>query len=362
MPGLEEAKTDTHLERVRIAVVIPCLNEQGSIAKVVGDFREALPGATVYVYDNGSEDETSSVAREAGAVVRREPRRGKGEVVRRMFADIEADVYIMVDGDGTYDPGSARKMVAALIEDNLDMVIGRRPHAVGEAYRRGHVIGNRGLVWMYRVFFGSEFEDMESGYRVMSRRFVKSFPTTSSGFQIEPELTVHAIEIKAPSLEIESPYFAREEDESKLRTFRDGFHILRGSIVFYKELHPGRLFSALFFVFALAGVIAGIPVIQQYADTGEVLRIPLAVLAASLQILGFLCLVTGLILDSMARRHRELKRLHYLTYHAPAELVAHRAAVPRSATELSAGYVEQHRNVEQEGAASPPEPVGQARE
>jgi hypothetical protein len=325
--GLDRAITDTHLDRVRIAVVIPCLNEQGSIASVIRDFKAALPGATVYVYDNCSEDDTATTARKAGAVVRSEPRRGKGEVVRRMFADIEADIYVMVDGDGTYDAGAAHEMVTALIEDNLDMVIGRRPHAVGEAYRRGHVVGNRLLVWMYRVFFGSEFEDMESGYRVMSRRFVKSFPTTSSGFQIEPELTVHAIEIKAPSREIESNYSARDADESKLRTFRDGFHILRGSIVFYKELHPGRFFSALFGLFALIGVLAGIPVIQQYAETGEVLRVPLAVLAASLEVVAFICLVAGVILDSIARRHRELKRLHYLNYHAPAELVAEAAQI-----------------------------------
>ena len=351
--GLDLAITDTHLERVRIAVVIPCLNERGSITNVVRDFRTALPGATVYVYDNGSEDDTSSVAREAGAVVRREPRRGKGEVVRRMFADIEADVYVMVDGDGTYDAGTAREMVTALIEDNLDMVIGRRPHAVGEAYRRGHVVGNRLLVWMYRVFFGSEFEDMESGYRVMSRRFVKSFPTTSSGFQIEPELTVHAIEIKAPSREIESNYFARDADESKLRTFRDGFHILRGSIVFYKELHPGRFFSALFGLFALAGVLAGIPVIQQYADSGEVLRVPLAVLAASLEVVAFICLVAGVILDSIARRHRELKRLHYLNYHAPAELVADAAQIRRSSEEPRAGSVERERAAAEAPEAGP---------
>jgi glycosyltransferase involved in cell wall biosynthesis len=322
MLGGVPASWDSLGERVRIAVVVPCLDEQGAIADVVRDFSSALPGATVYVYDNGSEDSTVSAAERAGAVVRHEPRRGKGNVVRRMFADIEADIYVMVDGDGTYDASAAPQMVSTLIEDNLDMVIGRRSDHVGPTFRRGHALGNRLFAWLHRVFFGSEFEDVFSGYRVMSRRLVKSFPTTASGFEIEAELTVHALDVRAPSREISTVYGARGGDSaSKLRTYRDGLRILIRSILFYKELHPGRFFSILFAIFAFAGLLAGIPVIQQYADTGEVLRIPLAVLAASLEVVAFVCLVAGVILDSIARRHRELKRLHYLQHHAPAELI-----------------------------------------
>lgn len=322
MPGLDPSAAEALPERARVAVVVPCLDEQGTIAKVVREFKDALPGATVYVYDNGSDDATATVAREAGATVRREARRGKGNVVRRMFADIEADVYLMVDGDGTYEAGAARKMVTTLIEHNLDMVVGSRSEHVGAAYRRGHVLGNRIFGWLHRVFFGSDFEDVFSGYRAMSRRFVKSFPTTSDGFEIEAELTAHALDVKAPSCELPTVYSEREDDSaSKLRTYRDGVRILSHSVLFYKELHPGRFFLALFGLLAVAGLIAAVPVVTQYADTGQVLRIPLAVLAASLEVVAFVCLVAGVILDSIARRHRELKRLHYLQYHAPAELI-----------------------------------------
>ncbi|MGH2714132.1 MAG: glycosyltransferase family 2 protein, partial [Thermoleophilaceae bacterium] len=298
MPGFDPAGADALVARARIAVLVPCLNEQGSVATVVRDFKAALPGATVYVYDNDSEDATSTTAREAGGVVRREPRRGKGNVVRRMFADIEADVYVMVDGDDTYDARAAREMVSTLIEHNLDMVVGSRSSHVHAAYRRGHRLGNRLFALLHRVLFGSEFEDVFSGYRAMSRRFVKSFPTTSSGFEIEAELTAHALDVKAPSTEVRTEYRARGDDSaSKLRTYRDGVRILIRSILFYKELHPGRFFSALFMVFALAGVLAAIPVLSQYADTGQVLRVPLAVLAASLEVVAFVCMVAGVILD-----------------------------------------------------------------
>ncbi len=349
---------------MRIAVVVPCLDEQGSVANVVRDFNEALPGATVYVYDNGSADETAHAAREAGAVVRHEPTRGKGNVVRRMFADIEADIYIMVDGDDTYDASAAPAMVSTLIEHNLDMVVGARSDHVETAYRRGHVLGNRLFGWLHRVLFGSEFKDVFSGYRAMSRRFVKSFPTTSGGFEIEAELTAHALDVRAPSHEMETAYGSRGEDsESKLRTYRDGLRILGQSILFYKELHPGRFFAAFFALFALAGLICGIPVVQQYADTGEVLRLPLAVLAASLEIVAFVCVVAGVILDSIARRHRELKRLHYLNYHAPAELVAPATQIVRSTEEPKDEYVAGRRQAEEQGVSPPPpQPVGQARD
>jgi glycosyltransferase involved in cell wall biosynthesis len=323
MPSGEPVRGDDFGQCVRIAVVVPCLNEQDAVAQVVRDFTTALPEATVYVYDNGSDDSTCRAARQAGAVVRHEPRRGKGNVVRRMFADIEADVYVMVDGDGTYDASVAPDMVTTLIDENLDMVVGSRSSHRDAAFRRGHVLGNRLFAWLHRVFFGSEFNDVFSGYRAMSRRLVKSFPTTSSGFEIEAELTAHAIDVRAPSRELPTYYGARGGDSaSKLRTYRDGVRILIRSILFYKELHPGRFFSILFVVFGFVGLLAGIPVIEQYAETGKVLRIPLAVLAASLEIVAFVCLVAGVILDSIARRHRELKRLHYLQHRAPAELVA----------------------------------------
>jgi hypothetical protein len=328
MPGGEAAGSLGLGERVRIAVVIPCLNEQNAVADVVRDFTATLAGATVYVYDNGSDDSTAAAARRAGAVVRHEPRRGKGNVVRRMFADIEADIYVMVDGDGTYDASAAPEMVSTLIEHNLDMVVASRSDHLGTAFRRGHMLGNKLFAWLHRVFFGSEFDDVFSGYRAMSRRLVKSFPTTSSGFEIEAELTAHAIDVRAPSREIPTAYGARGGDStSKLRTYRDGIRILVRSVHFYKELHPGRFFSALFALFALAGLVAGAPVIQEYAESGLVPRLPLAVLAASLEVVAFVCLVAGVILDSIARRHRELKRLHYLQHHAPVELVTPPATI-----------------------------------
>jgi glycosyltransferase involved in cell wall biosynthesis len=308
-------------EHARVAVVIPCLNEGGTIAKVVRDFKASLPGASIYVYDNGSTDDTPAVAREAGALVRTEAKQGKGNVVRRMFADIEADVYVMVDGDDTYDASVAPSMVGTLISENLDMVVAARTGVAVEAYRRGHRLGNRLFAGLHGLLYGSRFVDVFSGYRAMSRRFVKSFPTTSSGFEIEAELTAHALDVWAPSAEINAEYRSRDaESESKLRTYRDGLRILLRSVLYYKELQPGRFFGVVFLCFALAGALAGVPVIQQYADTGEVLRIPLAILAASLEVLAFICLIAGVILDSIARRHRELKRLSYLQHTAPAAL------------------------------------------
>jgi glycosyltransferase involved in cell wall biosynthesis len=310
------------LDNARIAIVVPCLNEESAVGAVVAGFQQTLPGATVYVYDNGSTDDTVGVASRAGAIVRSEPNRGKGNVVRRMFADIEADIYVMVDGDGTYDADAAPAMVWRLVDQNLDMVIGARDNETEEAYRRGHVLGNRFFSRLHRILFGAALEDVFSGYRVMSRRFVKSFPTTSSGFEIEAELTAHASDIKASCEELRTAYRSRGVDSaSKLRTYRDGFRILGRSLLLYKEMHPAGFFAVLFGVFACAGLAAAVPVIQQYADTGQVLRVPLAMLAASLEVVAVVCLVAGVILDSIARRHREIKRLHYLSHHAPAELV-----------------------------------------
>lgn len=305
---------------VRVAVLIPCRDEVADVAQVVKGFRDVLPGATVYVYDNASSDDTAAVAVAAGAVVRTETRPGKGNVVRRMFADVEADVYVMVDGDDTYDPSSAPEMIRRLLTENLDMVVGRRVTTSESAYRRGHAAGNRLFNSLHKVLFGSSFRDVFSGYRVMSRRLVKSFPTMVDGFEIEAELTVHAIDVKAPCAEIDTPYRERAEgSNSKLRTYRDGVRILVRSLLLYREMRPARFFGVIAAVIALAGAIVAIPVIEDYARLGLVPRFPSAILAASLELLAFLLLTAGLILDSIAGRHREVKRLHYLGYASPSD-------------------------------------------
>jgi glycosyltransferase involved in cell wall biosynthesis len=307
---------------LRVAVLVPCLDEEASVGRVVEDYRAVLPRATIYVYDNGSTDATAAVAAEAGAVVRREPEPGKGNVVRRMFADIDADVYVMVDGDDTYEAQAAPGMIRLLLEQSLDMVVGNRVSEIDDAYRRGHMLGNRLFNWLHQVLFGSSFRDVFSGYRVMSRRLVKSFPTMANGFEIEAELTVHALDIKAPFAEVPTRYQPRgEESASKLRTFRDGRRILLRSLLWYKEIRPARFFGAFFALFAVAGLVLGIPVVDEYARTRQVPRFPSAILAASLEMVGFLFLAAGVILDSIARRHREVKRLHYLQHAAPIDVV-----------------------------------------
>jgi glycosyltransferase involved in cell wall biosynthesis len=308
---------------VRIVVLVPCRNEEGAVGKVVTDFRAALPHATVYVYDNGSSDDTVETARRAGAVVRSEPVVGKGNVVRRMFADIDADIYVMVDGDDTYDASASPNMVRTLVDQNLDMVVAGRVSEVEEAYRRGHVLGNKLFSWWHGTLFRSQFGDVFSGYRVLSRRLVKSFPTTAAGFEIEAELSIHAVDIKAPCTEVPTRYRPRGEDSSsKLRTFSDGFRILRRSTLLYKEMHPARFFGAFFLLFAITGMVLAVPVISEFADSGQVPRFPTAILAASLELLAVILLTAGVILDSLARRHREVKRLHYLQHLAPAELLS----------------------------------------
>lgn len=314
---------------VRIAVLIPCKNEASSVGAVVEGFRACLPWAEVYVYDNGCTDGTAEVARTAGAVVRREPRPGKGVVVQRMFADIDADVYVIVDGDDTYDPADAPSLIERLLDENLDMVVGRRVMDGLACHRRGHSWGNQFFNWLHRHLFGSSFLDVFSGYRVLSRRFVKSFPTTATGFEIEAELTVHAVDMGAPCLEVPTRYRARGDDSaSKLRTFRDGARILARSLLLFKELKPAWFFGVFAAAFGLTGLALILPVVEQYAETGRVLRLPTAVLAVSLEVLAALWLAVGVILDSIARRHREVKRLHYLRYDAPSEA--------RSATQLTA--------------------------
>ncbi len=302
----------------RTAVLIPCYNEEAAVAKVVADFLKTLPDADIYVYDNNSRDRTIEVAKQAGAIVRSEPLQGKGNVVRRMFADVEADIYVMVDGDATYDAASAPKMIEALRRDSLDMVNGVRVTDIEKAYRPGHRFGNWLLTSMVSWIFGSRFSDMLSGYRVMSRRYVKSFPALSAGFETETELTVHALELRMPILEIATPYKDRPEGSiSKLSTFKDGFRILWTIIVLVKEERPMQFFSLLALFFVIISTALIIPIFVGYMETGLVPRLPTAVLSMGLMIVAFLCLTCGLILDTVTRGRREMKRMRYLNIPAP---------------------------------------------
>lgn len=301
---------------LRIAVLIPCFNESQCIAQVVADFRQKLPGAIVYVYDNNSTDGTGEIARAAGAAVHHEIRRGKGNVIRRMFADVEADVYVLVDGDGTYDASSAPELVDLLLEDGLDMVNAARDEQSAGAYRHGHRLGNRLLTGIVMRIFGRHVTDMLSGYRVLSRRFVKSFPALSAGFETETELTVHALELRMPIAEVRTPYRERPSGSaSKLRTYRDGFRILRTIAMLIKEERPLEVFGIGFTLLALASMLLGWPIVTTYLDTGLVPRLPTAILSTGLMLLAFFSLGCGLILDTVTRGRRELRRLHYL--HVP---------------------------------------------
>lgn len=298
----------------RIAVMIPCYNEEVAVAAVVRDFRAALPEADVYVFDNNSSDATAAVAKAAGAIVVGVPLQGKGNVVRRMFADVEADVYVMADGDATYDADSARRLIDKLLDESLDMVIGCRVDA-GEAanYRRGHRFGNRMLTGSVRRIFGGHFTDMLSGYRVFSRRYVKSFPALATGFEIETELTVHALELRMPYGEVETPYGARPEgSESKLSTYRDGFRILRTIIRFYMVERPMAFFSILGAILALAAIVLVTPVIIEFFATGLVPRLPTAVLSVGLMLAALLAMMSGVLLDTVTRGRHEVRRLAYL--------------------------------------------------
>lgn len=303
----------------RIAVLIPCYNEQAAIASVIGDFRRNLPTAKIYVYDNNSTDDTRVVAARAGAIVRTEALQGKGNVLRRMFADIEADVYVLVDGDGTYDADSAPAMVEALLRDSLDVVNGARVATTDSAYRPGHAFGNRVLTGTVRAIFGKRVRDMLSGYRALSRRFIKSFPALATGFEIETELTVHALELRLPIMEIDTPYRERPAgSESKLRTFRDGLRILRTIVLLVKEERPLQFFCSVSAALAAAAMILAWPLLTVYLETGLVPRFPTAILAMGLMILAFVSLVAGLVLDTVTLGRRELKRLHYLSLRGPA--------------------------------------------
>jgi glycosyltransferase involved in cell wall biosynthesis len=284
----------------------------------VRDFAAALPEATVYVYDNNSRDETSARAAQAGAVVRTETHQGKGNVVRRMFADIEAEVYVLVDGDGTYDAPSARSMVDLLLTNSLDMVNGARVPVAAAAFRPGHMFGNRLLTGTVAIIFGDRLRDMLSGYRVMSRRFIKSFPALASGFETETELTVHALELRLPLAEVQTPYRDRPPgSQSKLRTFRDGFRILRTIFFLVKEERPLQFFSGVALLLVIASLALGGPLVTEFLRTGLVPRLPTAILATGLMLLGAVSGVAGLILDTVTLGRREMKRLHYLSLQGP---------------------------------------------
>jgi glycosyltransferase involved in cell wall biosynthesis len=303
---------------VTVAVLIPCYNEAAAIAQVVRDFRTALPDATVYVYDNNSTDGTRAIARAAGAVVRLETLQGKGHVVRRMFADIDADLYVLVDGDGTYEAQAAPALIARLRQGGLDMVNASRVTDRTAAYRRGHVLGNRVLTGLVTTIFGKRLTDMLSGYRVFSRRFVKSFPALSAGFETETELTVHALELRMPIGEMPTRYIERAEGStSKLRTYRDGFRILRTIVVLLKQERPLAFFSSIALAMLLAGLAFGIPVVIEFFRIHRVPRLPSAVLALGFVLIACLSLMCGLILDSVTRGRAEFKRLVYLGFPAP---------------------------------------------
>lgn len=296
-----------------VAVLLPCYNEGLAIRQVVTNFREILPQATIYVYDNCSTDNTAEEARAAGAVVRAEKWPGKGNVVRRMFSDIDADIYIMADGDGTYDPSVAPAMIQRLQKERLDMVVGTRRNVYENAHRKGHGFGNRLFNGMYRTLFGPLFNDIFSGYRVFSRRFVKSFPAVSSGFEIETEMSVHACQLRMPVAEISTDYGARKEGSvSKLRTIRDALRIMFTFLILFKEIRPARFFGILAIFLSGISISIALPVLFTFMETGLVPRLPTAVLSMGLFLLAGISVVSGLILDSVARSRLEQKRMWYM--------------------------------------------------
>ena len=298
-----------------IAVAIPCFNEEAAIGQVVADFRAALPRARIYVYDNRSTDNTAQVARAAGAIVRCEPERGKGNVVRRMFSDIEADLYVLADGDGTYPADQAPRLIEALVSGHMDMVSGARIAAQGDVYRRGHRFGNALITHLVGLAFGRRFSDVLSGFRVFSKRFVKSFPVHASGFEVETEIAVHALEMRLPATELEVPYRKRPTGSpSKLRTVHDGVAIFRTIVLLIKEERPLAFFSACFAVVELAALVLAWPLLGEYLRTGLVPRLPTTVLATGLALLGFIGLACGLVLDTVTRARREAKHLRYLAF------------------------------------------------
>lgn len=306
--------------QLRIAILLPCYNEEAAIAQTVAAFRAALPSARLYVYDNNSRDRTREVAEGAGAIVREERMQGKGHVVRRMFADVEADVYVMADGDSTYDASAAPELVRRLVEERLDMVVGARKSEVEEAYRRGHRLGNRLFTGILAGLFGRSFSDIFSGYRVFSRRFVKSFPALSRGFETETEISVHALELAMPVAEVVTAYGARPEgSESKLSTWRDGWRIMRTILHLFRIERPVLFYGGFAAFLAALALILAVPLIVTYAETGLVPRFPTAILVTGLMVVAFLSFGVGLILDTVVRGRREVRRLAYLSFPAVGE-------------------------------------------
>ena len=299
----------------KIAVLIPCYNEEQAITKVIKDFRAALPEAEIYVYDNNSTDNTVQVATDAGAIVRNELRQGKGNVIRRMFADLSADIYVLVDGDDTYDASYSPKLINKLVKDKLDMVVGSRLMDHDEAaFRHGHRFGNRMLTGFVTLLFRRSLNDMLSGYRIFSKRYVKSFPALAVGFETETELTVHAFELRMAIAEIITPYKSRPVGSvSKLRTYHDGFRILFTILKLFKEERPVIFFSIISFLLAFISLLLGIPIILEFLETGLVPRFPTAILSTSIMLLAFLSLASGVILDTVTHGRREMKRLAYLS-------------------------------------------------
>jgi glycosyltransferase involved in cell wall biosynthesis len=297
----------------RVAVIVPCYNEALTIAAVVARARKAMPAVTVYVYDNNSSDDTAKIAKAAGAVVANERYQGKGNVVRRMFADIDADIYLMVDGDNTYDLEAAPALIAAMREQSLDFLNGSRIDTQADAYRAGHRIGNRMLSGLVQWIFGHQFTDMLSGYKIFSRRFVKSFPAESKGFEIETELTIHALELRMPCAELPTRYGVRPEGSaSKLSTWRDGLRILYMISRLVKDERPFQVFGTIALGFAFASLWLGVPLVAEFATTGLVPRFPTAILATGLMLVGVMSFSIGLVLDTVTKARRETRRLAYL--------------------------------------------------
>lgn len=303
-----------NLKELNIAVLLPCYNEGAVIASVVLDFRRVLPGHRIFVYDNNSSDNTSEQAARAGAIVIPSRRQGKGNVVRQMFADIDADIYIMADGDGTYDTNAAPQLIQTLIDERADMVVGTRRDVKLDAGRKGHAAGNALFNVVYRAIFGTDFSDIFSGYRVFTRRYAKSFPAMSPGFEIETEMSVHASMLRLPVIEVECDYGRRQEgSESKLSTFKDGFKILRMMGSLMKETRPFIFFSYIALGFLSISLFSAAPVIFEYMSTGLVERMPTWVLAMTLLLASMMIFMAGVILDSVARGRNEVKRIHYLS-------------------------------------------------
>ncbi len=321
-PKFEQQVMRAPASSARVAVLLPCYNEEAAIRQTVAAFRAALPTADIFVYDNNSSDRTREVAAEAGAIVRTERMQGKGHVVRRMFADVEADIYVMADGDATYDATAAPALIAKLVDEQLDMVVGARRNEVEEAYRRGHVLGNKVFTGILSFLFGRTFSDIFSGYRIFSRRFAKSFPALSRGFETETEISVHALELAMPVGEVVTAYAARPEGSvSKLSTYRDGWRIMKTILHLFRIERPVLFYGGFGLFLALIAAILMVPLIVTYFQTGLVPRFPTAILATGLMIVAFMSFMCGLILDTVVRGRREVRRLHYLALPGVADCV-----------------------------------------